>query len=221
MYQTRSEYRLARRRNHLSRIVVVAGMACLMLLGLAGTAPAAYADGPGGNVSDPVIRAVDIAKPAVVRIITVLSGQLTVHFSPTQSVTFPQNSNGYPIGLSGSGTFITAHSDILTADHVINPPHADLNQFLQQQAAQDVANYMNLKANPPITPDQVAAELASGQLASDTQYSTPQSQVYLSTDFTGPLNVQDIQNVSANQVAPVDKIEKEFAVNQEDVAIIH
>ncbi|HKF39054.1 MAG TPA: S1C family serine protease [Ktedonobacteraceae bacterium] len=198
-------------------------MACLMLLGLAGTAPAAYADGPGGNVSDPVIRAVDIAKPAVVRIITVLNGQLTVHFSPTQSVTFPQGGNGYPIGLSGSGTFITAQGDILTADHVINPPHADLDQFLQQQAAQDVANYMNqtLKVNPPITPDQVTAELASGQLASDTQYSTPQSQVYLSTDFTGPLNVQDIRNVPANQVAPVDKIEKESAVNQSDVAIIH
>jgi Trypsin-like peptidase domain len=223
MYKTKSVYILARRRNRLSRIVVVAGMVCLILLGLAGTTLAAYADGPGGTVSDPVVRAVDIAKPAVVRIITDLSGQLTVHFSPAQSVTFPHNSNGYPIGLSGSGTFITAQGDILTADHVINPPRADLNQFLQQQAAQDVANYINqtLKANPPITPDQVTAELASGQLASNTQYSTPQSQVYLSTDFTGPLNVQDIQNVPANQFALVDKIEMESAVDQKDVAIIH
>jgi len=197
-------------------------MVCLILLGLAGTALAAYADGgPGGTVSDPVVRAVDIAKPAVVRIITNLSGQLTVHFSPTQSVIFPQNSNGYPIGLSGSGTFITAQGDILTADHVINPPHADLDQFLQQQAAQDVANYMNQTLKVNITQGQVTAELANGQLASDTQYSTPQSQVFLSTDFTGPLSVQDIQNVPANQVAPVDKIEKESAVNQEDVAIIH
>ncbi len=222
MYKTKSEYILARRRNQLSRIVVVAGMVCLILLGLAGTTLAAYADGgPGGAVSDPVVRAVDIAKPAVVRIITNLSGQLIVHFSATQSVTFPQNSNGYPIGLSGSGTFITAQGDILTADHVINPPHADLDQFLQQQAAQDVANYMNQTLKVNITPGQVTAELASGQLASDTQYSTPQSQVFLSTDFTGPLSVQDIQNVPANQVAPVDKIEKESAVNQEDVAIIH
>jgi len=222
MYKTKSEYILARRRNQLSRIVIVAGMVCLILLGLAGTALAAYADGgPGGTVSDPVVRAVDIAKPAVVRIITNLSGQLTVHFSPTQSVTFPQNSNGYPIGLSGSGTFITAQGDILTADHVINPPHADLDQFLQQQAAQDVATYMNQTLKVNITQGQVTAELANGQLASDTQYSTPQSQVFLSTDFTGPLNVQDIQNVPANQVAPVDKIEKESAVNQEDVAIIH
>jgi len=148
MYKTKSEYILARRRNQLSRIVVVAGMVCLILLGLAGTTLAAYADGPGGTVSDPVVRAVDIAKPAVVRIITTLSGQLTVHFSATQSITFPQNSNGYPIGLSGSGTFITAQGDILTADHVINPPHADLDQFLQQQAAQDVACLLYTSPSP-------------------------------------------------------------------------
>src|SRR5260221_9103826 len=183
MYKTKSAYilarLLARRRNQLSRIVVVAGMVCLILLGLAGTTLVAYADGgPGGTVSDPVVRAVDIAKPAVVRIITTLNGQLTVHFSPTKSVTFPQNSNGYPIGLSGSGTFITAQGDILTADHVINPPQADLDQFLQQQAAQDVANYMNQTLKVNITQSQVAADLANGQLASDTHYGPLQIQVF-------------------------------------------
>src|SRR2546427_8868335 len=78
-----------------------------------------------------------------------------------------------------------------------------------------------LKANPPVTPNQVAAELASGQLPSNTQYSTPQSQVYLSTDYTGPLSAQDIQQIPANLYAPVDRIEKQSAVNQADVAIIH
>src|SRR5262245_9264070 len=78
-------------RYHLSRIAVVVGTVCLTFLVIAGGVPAAYADGmPGGNVSDPVVRAVDIAKPAVVRIITFLTGQLTVHFSATQNVTFPQ-----------------------------------------------------------------------------------------------------------------------------------
>jgi len=38
---------------------------------MAGGTPAVYAGGtPGGKVADPVVRAVDIAKPAVVRIIT-------------------------------------------------------------------------------------------------------------------------------------------------------
>jgi Trypsin-like peptidase domain len=223
MYRTVPEC-ISAWRYRLSRIAVVVGMVCFTLLVMAGSAPAAYAAGiPGGNVSDPVVRAVDIAKPAVVRVITFMTGQLTVHFSATQDVTFPQSSNGYQIVLSGSGTFITAHGDILTADHVVNPPRSDLDQYLQQQAAQDVANYMNrtLNVNPPITSDQVAAELASGQLRSSTQYSTPQSRAYLSTDYTGPLNVPDVQSIPANLYAQVDRIEQQSSFNQKDVAIIH
>src|SRR5213080_3540199 len=175
--------------------------------------PKAYADGPGGNVSDPVVRAVDIAKPAVVRIITMLNGQLTVHFaSPTnRDITFPQGNSGYQMAFSGSGTFITATGEILTADHVVNPPQQDLDQFLQQQAAQDVANYMNqvLKSNPPVSADQVTAQLASRQLSSTSQYSPPQSRVYLSTAYTGPLSVTSIQDVPSNLYASVDRIEKQ------------
>src|SRR5947208_8274594 len=114
MFTKMAEYTSARR-YQLSRMVV---LVCLTLLAMAGNSPKAYADGiPGGNVSDPVVRAVDIAKPAVVRIITILNSKLIVHFaSPTpKDVTFPQNSSGYQIALSGSGTFITATGEVLTA----------------------------------------------------------------------------------------------------------
>ena len=59
------------------------GIACLVvILGAVAGVKTTYADGtPGGNVADPVVRAVDIAKPAVVRIITTIPGHLTVHFS--------------------------------------------------------------------------------------------------------------------------------------------
>jgi Trypsin-like peptidase domain len=223
MYRLIPEY-ISAWRYRLSRIPVVVGMVWLSILIIAGSPPAAYAEGmPGGNVSDPVVRAVDTAKPAVVRIITFMTGHLTVQFSATQNVTFPQGGNGYDVVLSGSGTFITAHGDILTADHVINPPRSDLDQFLQQQAAQDVATYMNqtLHVNPPTTSDQVAAELASGQLPSNTQYNTPRSRAYLSTDYTGALNVPDVQSIPANLYAPVDRIEQQSSFNQKDVAIIH
>ena len=226
MFTKMPEYRSAKQWYQLSCIVLMVGIVCLTLLGMAGNSPTAYADGiPGGNVSDPTVRAVDIAKPAVVRIITMLNAQLIVHFaSPAnQDVTFPQGSGGYQIVLSGSGTFITASGEILTADHVVNPPQQDLDQFLQQQAAQDIATYMNqvLKANPPVSADQVTAQLASGQLHATSQYSTPQSRVYLSTDYTGPLNVTDIQNVPSNLYAPVDRIEKQSSFNDKDIAIIH
>jgi succinate dehydrogenase hydrophobic anchor subunit len=226
MFINMSRYTSAKRWYQILSAFVMVGIVCFTLLEVAGNAPKAYADGiPGGNVSDPVVRAVDIAKPAVVRIITILNGKLIVHFtSPTnKDVTFPQSSNGYQIALSGTGTFITASGDILTADHVVNPPQQDLDQFLQQQAAQDVANYMNqvLKANPPVSADQVSAQLASGQLGSTSQYGTLQSRVYLSTAYTGPLSVTKFQDVPSNVYAPVDRIEKQSPVNNEDVAIIH
>src|SRR6266568_186927 len=222
MFIHMSEYTSAKRWYQLVSVLVMLGIVCLTLLGVAGNSPKAYADGiPGGNVSDPVVRAVDIAKPAVVRIITMLSGQLTVHFaSPAnRDVTFPRDGSDYQIVLSGSGTFITATGEILTADHVVNPPP----QVLQQQAAQDVATYMNqvLKANPPVSADQVAAQLASGQLQSANQSSTPQSRVYLSTAYTGPLSVTNIQDVPSNLYASVDRIEKESSFTDKDVAIIH
>ncbi len=224
MYRTMPEYISTSWRYRLSRIAIMVGIVCLTVLVMAGGSPAVYADGiPGGNVSDTVVRAVDIAKPAVVRIITMLTAQLTVRFSATQNVTFPRGSNGYQIALSGSGTFITARGDILTADHVVNPPRQDLDHFLQQQAAQDVANYMNqvLRVTPPVSSDQVTAELASGQLASTSQYSTPQSRVYLSTDYSGPLNVSDAQSIPSNLYAQVDRIEKQSSYTDKDVAIIH
>ena len=185
----------------------------------------AYASGiPGGNVTDPLVRAVDIAKPAVVRIFTQLNAQLSVHFSLTQSVTFPQTGSGYILTLSGSGTFISAHGDILTADHVVNPPHdQQLSQLLDMQAASDVATYINqnLKPSSPVTQDQVTQELTSGQLPSDPSYATAASEVFLSTDYTGPLTVTDINAVPQQFQARVDRIEAESAVNAKDVAIVH
>ncbi len=191
---------------------------------MSGGVAAAYTnDIPGGNIADPVVRAVDIAQPAVVRIITQVNGTLTVQFS-SGAVTFPRTGNGgYPLTLSGSGTFIGAHGDVLTADHVVNPPQADLDTFLQQTASQDIATYMNqvLKVNPQVTPNQVAQELAGGQLTSRSQYQTPQSAVYLSTAFTGPLSATTFQSIPANVFSAVDRIEAQSSFNQNDVAIIH
>ena len=200
-------------------------MVAIYMRALIGSTPVTHADGiPGGNVSDPVVRAVDIAKPAVVRIFTSLGGHLTVHFSASQNVTFPQGGGAYPLTLSGSGTFISAHGDILTADHVINPPHdQQISQFLDTVAAPDVANYINqnLKPGSPVTKDQVAQELISGQLPSDPNYDRPISQIFLSIDYTGPLSAPDLSSVPAQFQAQVDHIELESSFNQEDVAIIH
>src|SRR2546430_11963335 len=153
------------------QVLLVFGFACLFIISTTVTASTTYASRrPGGNVTDPVVRAVDVAEPAVVRIITSLGGHLTVHFSQGSSVTFPQRTgNSYPVQLSGSGTFITAHGDILTADHVINPPHEQtLSQFLDDHAAKDVAAYINLNARSgsQVSADHVDHELQSRSLLS-------------------------------------------------------
>jgi len=186
----------------------------------------AFASGkPGGNVADPVVRAVDIAEPSAVRIITTLGGHLTVHFSQTSSATFPQGTgNSYPLQLSGSGTFISAHGDILTADHVINPPHdQSLSQYLDDTAAKDVATYINLNAKPgsQVAADQVDQELKSGQLAATPSYDPATSEVFLNTSYTGPLRAPDFSSLPFQIHAAVDRIKKESSFNEKDVAIIH
>ncbi|HEY3991702.1 MAG TPA: trypsin-like peptidase domain-containing protein [Ktedonobacteraceae bacterium] len=201
-----------------------------MLAGLAltvGLTPTAYASGPGGNVSDPVVRAVDIAKPAVVRILTQVNAQLTVTING-KGVTFPltpqQGVNGYPLLLTGTGSFISAHGDVLTADHVINPVQDDkasMDQFLDQTAAPDIANDINQHAQQRVTADQVQQELASGQLPSTPIYQKPQSQVVLSTDFSGPITATSLQNLPTSQFANVDQIKASSSFNNFDTAIIH
>jgi len=212
------------KRLRLLRIAFVVGIITLLSFIMAPGVPSAYADEiPGGNITDPGVRAVDIAQPAVVRIITFINSTLTVHFS-SGDATFPQGgSAAYQLILSGSGTFISAHGDLLTADHVVNPPTSDLDSFLQQVAAQDVANYMNttLHANPQVTATQVAQSLANGQPPSTSHYNPPQSRVYLSTEYTGPLSAPDFKSIPSNLFANVDRIEAQSSFTNQDVAIIH
>jgi Trypsin-like peptidase domain len=202
------------------------GLFCALLLLLLPTKSAYAESQPGGNVSDPVVRAVDIARPSVVRIYTFMDSHLTVHFS-NGDVTFPQDSSkAYTLAVSGSGTFISANGDILTADHVVNPPKdASLDQFLHQTAAPDVTSYINQNSKAlglgQMDQSQVQQELDGDQLRSASSYDTPKSEVYLSTDYTGPLTATDMNLVPTNIHASVDKIEAESAADVKDVAIVH
>jgi len=206
---------------HTIRLLSLLGVFCAVFFWQAQTI--AYADGvPGGNVADPIVRAVDIAKPAVVRIITDVPSKLTVHFSQTNSVTFPQTGDPYPVELSGSGAFISNHGDILTADHVVNPPHdASLSQALDALATPDVTAYINQHGTQQVTADQVAQALQSNKIASDPVYSPALSEAFFSTAYTGPLTATTFTSVPANIHAKVDNIEKQSPVDQKDVAIVH
>ncbi len=214
-------HRLSHINCHITRLLSLFGVLCAVFF--LQTYSVAYADGvPGGNIVDPVVRAVDIATPAVVRIITDVPAKLVVHFSQTTSVTFPQIGDPYPVELSGSGAFISSHGDILTADHVVNPPHdASLSQYVDTLAAPDVAAYVNQHGTQQVTKDQVATALQNNSIASDPQYSPAVSEAFFSTAYTGPLTATTFQNVPPEIHAKIDTIEKESAVDQEDTAIVH
>lgn len=209
------------------RVLCILGFVFTYLVVLTAFAPSALAaslSAPGGNVADPVVRQVDIARPAVVRIVTTLDGQLTVRFSSTVTATFPQDGSSYSLGLTGSGAFISARGEILTADHVINPPHGqDLDADLYSHAAQDVADYINahFQITAPYSASDAYSLLLSGSLPSTTSYGQPSSEVYLSTSYVGSINAAKLETVPSKDHATVDRIEAQSNFTANDVAIIH
>jgi len=223
MYRAIDTYTTWRHRFYRMCLLEVLYLALLCLGMVFVAAPAAYADGPGGNVGDPVVRAVDVAEPAVVRIITQGVGQLTVSFPGGQRVTFPRTvqngANGYPFQTSGTGSFISAHGDILTADHVVTPTP----DVAYQLASQDIADYINQNLRPPqpVSATDVLNELATGQLASTPQYAQVENIVFLSTAFSGPLHATNFQNIPLGQYARVDRVIAQTPFNTTDTAIVH
>jgi hypothetical protein len=217
-------------KHHWPGALMVVGIICCLLAAVFVNPAITYADSiPGGNISDPVVRAVDIAKPSVVRIITTIPSHLIVHL-PQGDVTFPQQNstsqvavNGaYMLQVSGTGAFITSQGDILTADHVVNPPKdQEMTQFLDKVAASDVAKYINGQGGNQVTADQVEQQLNSGQMRSTPSFDQATSEVLLSTDYTGPLDAATFRDIPASIHKTVDKIKAESAVNQKDVAIVH
>jgi S1-C subfamily serine protease len=211
-------------RQWLPYSLLVLGMMCAYIFATIASSAPAHADSiPGGNVADPVVRSVDIARPAVVRILTRVSATLSVNF-PSGSVTFPQQTGKEYQGLfSGTGTLITSKGDILTADHVVTPPAEAF--YDDPTVIQDITNYINqhpnvLPGQGQVTAAQVLQLLQSNQLQATDTLSNKQSVAFLSTDYSGPLTVTDINNVPDSLRGDI-QIEKESAFDQKDVAIVH
>ena len=141
-------------------------------------------------------------------------------FRRARPLLFRKEAQPYQEQLSGTGTFITSTGDILTADHVVSPPPS----VLQDAAAQDVATYISqhpatgVQASTATLVDQA---LNAGQLKSTAHYDQKSSEVFLSTDYTGPLSAKTLAGVPATIHNTVDKIEKESPFDQMDVAVVH
>ena len=231
-------YRRQRRRHEKTGASVfftsvgLLGWLGMLLLSLVLAVPAeAQGRAPGGNFSDPAIRAVDIAQPSVVRIGTVYQGSITLEVCG-QSYSLPGDGNAATIAGLGTGTFISSNGDILTADHVVSIDKPDLDSAIVQILANDIANLLNANASclnlgGVVTPDQITYQsLVNSGIAFSTSYGAPQHIVWLDVGYTGPDSngekaatdplsaLMQASHMSATIVA-----ESQFTAD--DVAILH
>ena len=151
---------------------------------------------PGGRLIDPVVRAVDVAAPAVVRIATLYDSHITLNFCG-ETITLPHGATGYSEGVLGSGAFVSAHGDILTADHVVDVDHDTLEQqLLADPVAQaDIATALNNSTCFGFGPAIGAGDIANGFLQMSgidytTTFDAPKSYVWRDTWFSGQLASQ-------------------------------
>ena len=208
-----------KRRAPHSRYFAIITSALLLTLGLfvivLGTPPVTKAaTHPGGNIQNPAILNVDVARPAVVRILTkYASAQITITL-PCQTETINFN---HAFGGTGSGTFISSHGDILTADHVVNPPKDELDIGLIQDLAPQIANDIQTKCHQTLSPDQVYSIYANDPSLFSTSYPSPTTGAWLDTSYVGSYSGSSVTSI---QTYPVT-IKAESPVDKNDVAIVH
>jgi S1-C subfamily serine protease len=173
---------------------------------------------PGGNFADPVIRQVDIDQPAVVRILTSERGTVDVQLC-TRTVTVPLDGSTYDVLLTGSGSFVSASGDILTADHVVDPP----NEVVIEYAAFDIANVLDNASNfdpgcrlpIPVTFDDVANGFLDNLLSPHAF--NRKSVVWIGTAYSGPLSVSKIKQAPTQPATIVAS----SSFTEDDLALIH
>jgi S1-C subfamily serine protease len=171
---------------------VLVGLLGTLLLSLLMVLPvAAQGRPPGGNFSDPTIRAVDIAEPAIVRVATLYHGSITFLLCG-RADTLPAGGKQVSIAALGSGAFVSSNGDILTADHVVNIAKSDLDGAIFEILATDIANLLNANASclnlvGTVTPDQISYQsIVDVGIPFTTSYSVPQFLAWLNTSYTGP-----------------------------------
>src|SRR5262249_11018673 len=182
---------------------------------------------PGGNFANPIVRQVDVAAPAVVRIGTTVTGSIAFLLCGQRA-----DLSGQTLGGTGSGAFVSAHGDVLTADHVVHIPKEDLDQdwFESRRLAIGIAQVLNrypscLELPRPLTVDDILAGYVQAVgLPFITKYSAPTRRVWMNTTFSGPVSstpsaefLTSLFSASSLQATVVGASPFE----EDDVAILH
>ena len=220
-----------RLRGALVSLAITLLLALVGLAGVVGVAPVAAQDRPpGGAMANPLVRAIDLASPAVVRIATLYSAH--VRLTACGVTTSLPASGAYTIGGLGSGAFVSANGDILTADHVVDIDRQSLDSviFSGERVSTDVAAFLNAACHPsvPVTPDDVANGIVQfNGLPFSTTYSAPRVLVWRSASYFGTIS-SDASNDATTQLSALMQaaydeatVVKTSSFEQDDIALIH
>ena len=187
---------------------------------------------PGGGFDNPVIREIDIASPAVVRIATITTGHIAFTLCGS-SVPLPEPTDGFVMGGLGSGAFISSHGDILTADHVVDIAKADLDTewFLNPGTAAAIARLFNgfascLGLPRALTGDDILAGFVQAEgIPFTTHYDPLQRLVWRSTAFAGHVGSGGSASSYTRALLPLQHesgtVVTASAPEDDDVAVLH
>src|SRR5579875_3127548 len=186
-------------RRRFTKIILGAVALTALILSIALVLPdrAKAATHPGGDIQNPVIRNVDIARPAVVRIETAFSSvTVSLHFCAGENDSFAAP----PVGGLGSGAFISSHGDILTAGHVVKAPPGDLEDFELTLPTVDAQIVKLVAAHCHQTLD--GSTLANDYLTDPTlqtdivfTFASPIDKVWLDTSYVGSYSATSVRDV--------------------------
>ncbi len=177
---------------------------------------------PGGNITDPTVRNVDIARPAVVRIETAFATvSLAIHYCTSENDVIAAPA----VGGLGSGAFISSSGDILTAGHVVKAPPGDLESFelADPQLAAQIVTLIKAKCHQTVDP----ASLVNLYFANPNEFvftfSNPVDKVWLDTSYNGPYTQTSVRDVTfySYTVKGLSNFETDQGGIGNDVSIIH
>src|SRR5690348_3334475 len=157
---------------------------------------------------------VNLASPAVVRIVSEVDGQVVCKacYTDGTDITLPLDGGTYGLAFTGSGAFISSDGYVLTADHVVDYDNNDqiiLDFF--NEAVNEFAQATGTSQND--------AQAIFLQLVNENLISIPtqivSQKVFLSTAYTGTLT-----NPAGVTSYNITRIVANSPVDKQDVAIV-
>ena len=206
-------------RRHAARGASVPVLAVLLAMALASLLPfAPVAGAQPATQSAPADSAnrhgVNLASPAVVRIVSEVDGQVVCKacYTDGTDITLPLNGGTYGLAFTGSGAFISSDGYVLTADHVVDYSNNDqiiLDFF--NSAVDEFAQAFNFTQSD--AQQFLLNKADAGLIQIPTQIVS--QKVFLSTAYTGTLT-----NPAGVTSYSITHIVANSAVDKQDVAIV-